>query len=140
MAACIYESNEINFNIDNGQLVMASLTEMINVEMTRLEDGSVSLTCLGDSEVCERANEAFDIYNSKKNKVFKHIAESALYATLQEEIERLRLLVPEEAVMTMEFGDDEPCRINALQALAREEHFRMTQMRRQRPRLMHMMR
>ncbi len=122
---------------------MASLTEMINVEMTRLEDGSVSLTCLGDSEVCERANEAFDIYNSKKNKVSKHIAESALYAmidSLQEEIERLRLLVPEEAVMTMEFGDDEPCRINALQALAREEHFRMTQMRRQRPRLMHMMR
>ncbi len=40
---------------------MASLTEMINVEMTRLEDGSVSLTFLGDSEVCERANEAFDI-------------------------------------------------------------------------------
>ncbi len=83
------------------------------------------------------------IYNSKNNKVSNHIAESALYAmidSLQEEIERLRLLVPEEAVMTMEFGDDEPCRINALQALAREEHFRMTQMRRQRPRLMHMMR
>ncbi len=122
---------------------MASLTEMINVEMTRLEDGSVSLTCLGDSEVCERANEAFDIYNSKNNKVSKHISESALYAmidSLQEEIERLRLLVPEEAVMTMEFGDDEPCRINALQALAYEEQFRITQMRRQRPRLMHMMR
>ncbi len=80
------------------------------------------------------------IYNSKNNKVSKYVAESALYATLQEEIERLKLLVPEEAVMTMEFGDDEPCRMNALQALAYEEQFRITQMRRQRPRLMHMMR
>jgi hypothetical protein len=130
---------------------MSFIADTISVEVITGE-GRATLTCVSEGEVADRVREAFEIYNSPDNQYLMSIfekkanyaiveAECRLYSiidSLQEEVERLKMLVHEDSDV-IDLDGSQPPRKDVLKDLPDAMKARKAVSSRQRPRNMHMM-